>query len=272
MAPSGEAPALRVTLLGCGGSGGVPLLGGADGSGDWGACDPDEPRNRRTRTSAVVEAGERRLLIDAGPDLRQQMLAARISTVEAVAFTHAHADHVLGIDDLRIVNRLRGEALDAFGSYVTLSTLRARFDYAFRPPTPPGFYRPALAARAIAPGETVMMAGLPVKVLRQDHRVMETLGFRIGGFAYSTDVVAMPEESLAALAGLDTWVVGCFQRRPHPVHAHVGQVLDWVARLKPRRTVLTHMGTDMDHAALRASLPPGIEPGHDGLVLDIPAA
>ena len=263
---------LRVTLLGCGGSGGVPLLGGPDGRGDWGACDPAEPRNRRTRTSALVEdAGGHRLLIDAGPDLRQQLLGCGIATIDAVTFTHAHADHVLGIDELRIVNRLRGAALDAFGSYATLSLLGVRFDYAFRPPTPPGFYRPALTPRAVAPGETVEMAGLPVQVVRQDHQVMETLGFRIGGFAYSTDVVLLPEESLAALEGLDTWVVGCFQRRPHPVHANVDRVLEWVARLRPRRTVLTHMGTDMDHATLRALLPPGIEPGHDGMVLEVPA-
>lgn len=263
---------LHVTLLGTGGSGGVPLLGGADGHGDWGACDPAEPRNRRSRTSALVEDGAgRRLLIDAGPDLRQQLLAAGVTRLDAVAFTHAHADHVLGIDDLRIVNRLTGAALDAFGSYATLSMLGVRFDYAFRPPSPPGFYRPALTPRAVAPGETVAMAGIPVRVFRQDHRVMETLGFRIGGFAYSTDVVALPEESLAALEGLDTWVVGCFQRRPHPVHADVAQVIEWVARLQPRRTVLTHMGTDMDHATLSARLPPGIEPGHDGMRLEIAA-
>ncbi len=261
---------LRVTLLGCGGSGGVPLIGGADGRGDWGACDPSNPRNRRTRTSALVEsANQQRLLIDAGPDLRQQLLATGTGRLDAVVFTHSHADHVLGIDDLRLVNRIKGAALDTFGSYTTLSMLGARFDYAFRPPTPPGFFRPALTPRAVAPGETVAMAGMPVRVFRQDHRVMETLGFRIGRFAYSTDVVSLPEESLAALEGLDTWVIGCFQRKPHPVHANIGQVLEWVARLKPRRTVLTHMGTDLCHGWMTANLPAGVEPAHDGLVLDI---
>lgn len=262
---------LTVTILGCGSSGGVPQLGGPEERGHWGACDPAEPRNRRTRTSALVEdAAGRRLLIDAGPDLRQQLLAVGVGRIDAVAFTHAHADHVMGIDELRIVNRIRNAALDAFGSYVTLSTLRSRFDYAFHPPAPQGFFRPSLTPRPVAPGELVEMAGLPVRVIRQDHRVMESLGFRIGRFAYSTDVVAMPEESFAALEGLDTWVVGCFQRAPHPVHAHVELACEWAARLKPRRTVLTHMGFDLDWAWLRANLPRGIEPGHDGMVLEVP--
>jgi phosphoribosyl 1,2-cyclic phosphate phosphodiesterase len=263
---------MQVTLLGCGGSAGVPQLGGPEGRGEWGACDPAEPRNRRSRTAALVQDDQgRRLLIDAGPDLRQQLLASGFATFDAVAFTHAHADHVLGIDDLRGINRLRGTALDAFASEATLAVLQRRFDYAFRPATPPGFYRPALSAHPIAPGETVAMAGMPVQVFRQDHRVMETLGFRIGRFAYSTDVVTLPEDSLAALHGLDTWVVGCLQRQPHPVHAGIAQMLEWVERLRPRRTVLTHMGIDMDYAALRASLPAGVEPGHDGMVLEIPA-
>ena len=260
---------MKVTLLGCGGSGGVPLLGGPDGRGDWGACDSAEPRNRRTRTSAVVEHAGRRLLIDAGPDLRAQMLANGIATLDAVAITHTHADHIMGLDELRIVNRISGTALDLFGTYSTLTELRTRFDYAFRPPTPPGFYRPALTARAITPGEVVEMAGMPVRVLRQDHKVMETLGFRIGGFGYSTDLVAMPPESLAALHGLDTWVVGCFGLKPHPVHAHLDQVLDWAAAVRPRRTVLTHMGNAMDWRWLTANLPPGVEPAHDGMVLEI---
>ena len=261
---------MRVTLLGCGASGGVPLLGGPDGHGDWGACDPAEPRNRRLRSSVVVENGAaRRLLIDAGPDLRAQLLASGLVGLHAVAFSHAHADHMLGLDELRIVNRIGGAALDAFGTHQTLSELKSRFDYAFRPPTPPTFMRPALTARAVTPGETVAMAGMDVRLFRQDHRVMETLGFRIGRFAYSTDVVTLPEDSLAALEGIDTWVVGCLQRTYHPVHANVARVVEWVARIRPRRCVLTHMSTDLDWGWMRANLPPGIEPGFDGMVLEI---
>jgi phosphoribosyl 1,2-cyclic phosphate phosphodiesterase len=262
---------LRVTLLGCGSSGGVPQIGGADERGNWGVCDPSEPRNRRTRSSALVEnASGRRLLIDAGPDLREQMLRTGVGRLDAVAFTHTHADHVMGIDELRIVNRVVGGALDVYGDYVTLAELRSRFDYAFHPPSPQGFFRPSLAPRPVVPGEVADMAGFPVMVLRQDHRVMETLGFRIGRFAYSTDVVSMPEDSFAELEGLDTWVVGCFQRAPHPVHADVGLVCEWVRRLRPRRTVLTHMGLDLDWAWMRANLPHGIEPGRDGMVLEVP--
>jgi phosphoribosyl 1,2-cyclic phosphate phosphodiesterase len=262
---------LRVTLLGCGSSGGVPQIGGEDERGAWGACDPAEPRNRRSRTSAVVEdSAGHRLLIDAGPDLRSQMLECGFGRLDAVAFTHTHADHVMGIDELRIVNRIRGTAIDTFGSYLTLSALRSRFEYAFHPPAKQGFFRPSLVPRPVAPGEVVEMAGMPVRILRQDHRVMETLGFRIGRFAYCTDVVAFPEDSLAALAGLDTWVVGCFQRQPHPVHAHVELVQRWAEQLRPRRTVLTHMGSDLDWAWMRRNLPPGIEPAHDGMMLEIP--
>jgi phosphoribosyl 1,2-cyclic phosphate phosphodiesterase len=264
---------LRVTILGCGGSGGVPLIGGAGEGGEWGDCDPAEPRNHRTRTSALIEGPEGgRLLVDAGPDLRQQLLAVGVAKLDAILFTHAHADHILGIDDLRQVNRITGQALDAYGTRTTLQKLDDRFDYAFIGPTPPFFYRPALEPIRLAYGDQVTMAGLPVQVFRQDHGVMDTLGLRIGGFAYSTDVVMLPEESLEALAGLDTWVVGCFQHMPHKVHANLDQVLEWVARLKPRRTVLTHMGPAMDYRSLLRDLPPGIEPAHDGMVLEIPGA
>lgn len=262
-----------MTLLGCGGSGGVPLIGGADESGEWGACDPAEPRNRRSRTSALVEGpGGGRLLIDAGPDLRQQLLAAKASRVDAVLFTHAHADHILGIDDLRQINRNTGRALEAISTRNTLQKLDDRFDYAFIGPTPPFFFRPALEPRRVEPGERFEIAGLPVAVFRQDHGVMDSLGVRIGSFAYSTDVVALPEESLEALEGLDTWVVGCFQPGPHKVHAGLGQVLEWVERLRPRRTVLTHMGNAMDYRGLLRGLPAGIEPAFDGMVLEIAAA
>ncbi len=262
---------LRVTILGCGGSGGVPLLGGADEGGDWGVCDPAEPRNHRTRTSALVQGpGGGRLLIDAGPDLRQQLLAARAARVDAVLFTHAHADHILGIDDLRQINRVMGRALEAIGTRTTLQKLDDRFDYAFIGATPPFFFRPALEPWRVEYGESFEIAEMTVQVFRQDHGVMDSLGVRIGRFAYSTDVVALPEESLSLLEGLDTWVVGCFQKRPNKVHANLDQVLEWVERLRPRRTVLTHMGSAMDYRTLLRELPPGIEPAFDGMVLEVP--
>lgn len=261
---------LRVTLLGTGGSAGTPLLGGAGEGGDWGACDPGDPRNRRTRSAALVEGPDgRRLLIDAGPDMRAQLLAARAARIDAVVFTHAHSDHCLGIDDLRQVNRTTGRALDAFGSRECLAELMARFPYAFLPATAPCFYRPALTPVVVSPGDTITPAGLPVQLFRQDHGVMDTLGLRIGRFAYSTDVAVLPPESLDALRGIDTWVVGCFQHAPHPVHAHIAQVRAWMAVLRPRRTVLTHMGTGLDHGALLRDLPAGMEPGFDGMVIEV---
>ncbi|MFC0387914.1 MBL fold metallo-hydrolase [Muricoccus vinaceus] len=259
---------MKVILLGCGGSGGVPLLGGTDGRGAWGACDPAEARNRRMRSSIVVQGADgQTILVDAGPDLRAQLLASGIDRVDAILLTHAHADHVMGLDELRIMNRLMGRALPVYATERTLADVTARFEYAFRPPTP-GFFRPALEARTVQPGQTLDVAGMAVRLFSQDHKVMETLGLRIGRFGYSTDVVEMPEPGFAALAGVQDWVVGCFQRAPHPVHAHVDRAIGWARRVGARRTVLTHMGPDLDWAWMRATLPSGLEPGYDGMVLE----
>jgi phosphoribosyl 1,2-cyclic phosphate phosphodiesterase len=262
---------MKVTLMGTGASAGVPTIGGADGSGDWGACDPQEPRNRRTRSSIVVEGPDhQRLLVDTSPDMRTQLLDSRIPAIDAVLFTHAHADHITGIDDVRILNRIANRPLPAYASEATLAEIVRRFGYAFKPWAPPHFFRPVLEASAIAPGDVVEAAGLRIRVFIQNHGNVETLGLRIGGFGYSTDVVGLDEAAFAALEGVDTWVVGCFLRKgPHWTHADLPAVLGWVEQLRPRRTVLTHMGTDMDWAWLQAHLPPGVEPGYDGMVLTV---
>ena len=260
---------MRVTLLGTGGSAGVPMIGGADGRGDWGACDPNEPRNVRTRASIVVDGGQGVLLVDTPPDMRMQLLACGIKQVDAVLYTHAHADHITGLDDVRLLNRIIQRPLDAIATQTTLDELQRRFGYAFRPWKPPGFYRPVLVPRPAEPGETVEVAGLRVRLIDQSHGFSRSLGLRIGGFGYSTDAVDLDDAAFAALEGVDTWVVGCFQRQPHQTHAWFDRVLTWIERLRPRRTVITHMGTDMDWGWLRANLPAGAEPGYDGQVLDI---
>lgn len=260
---------LHVRLLGTGPSQGVPSLGGPDGAGDWGACDPAEPRNRRTRTSALIRAGDgTTLLVDTGPDLRAQLLAARCGRVDAILWTHAHADHVMGLDDLRALNRNARRVLPGYATAETLRELEGRFAYAFKGETR-GFYRPAVEKREVAAGQSLRHGGLEALLLDQDHHVMRTLGLRIGRFAYTTDVVRFPEESLAALEGVEVWVVGCFQPEPHMVHANLAQVLAWRERLRPRQTILTHMSAAFDHGALCRSLPEGVEPGFDGLEIRV---
>ncbi len=261
---------IRVTLLGTGGSAGVPMIGGPDGRGDWGVCDRDEPMNRRSRSAIHLQGRAGALLVDTGPDLRGQLLDNAISQVDAILYTHSHADHITGLDDVRILNRIAGKPLPAFGAAETLIDLETRFPYAFRPYKPPGFYRPVLVPHPIEFGQTIDIAGIPLRLFEQDHGYMRSLGLRIGGFAYSTDVVRLDEAAFAALAGIDTWVVGGFQRGPHHTHAPLKTVLTWVERLKPRRTILTHMGVDMDWGWMLANLPDGIEPGYDGMVLDLP--
>jgi len=256
-------------MLGTGASAGVPMIGGPDGRGDWGVCNPDEPKNRRTRAAIVIEnADGRRLLVDTPPDLHSQLLACAVRGVDAILFTHSHADHISGLDEVRILNRIAGQPLPACATATVLADLARRFDYAFRPWDGHGFFRPVLETRVVSPGETISLAGMQVRLFDQDHGFVHTLGLRIGSFAYSTDVLDLDEDAFAALAGIETWIVGCFQRRgPHHTHADLEKVLGWVTRLSPRRTILTHMGTDMDWAWLMANLPPGVEPGYDGLAI-----
>jgi phosphoribosyl 1,2-cyclic phosphate phosphodiesterase len=258
---------LRFTILGCGSSGGVPRLGN-----DWGDCDPANPKNRRRRCSLLVErtgaAGVTRVLIDTSPDMRDQLLDAGVGTLDGVVFTHSHADHTHGIDDLRqVVFNLR-RRLAVWADGPTQDALLSRFGYAFvQPPDSP--YPPILDLNGIDGPVTVPGAGgeVVLEPFRADHGTMDALGFRIGPLAYLPDAVAIPEESWAHLAGLDCWVVDALRRKPHPTHAHLEMTLGWIARARPARAVLTNMHLDMDFATLAAELPPGIEPAHDGMAI-----
>jgi phosphoribosyl 1,2-cyclic phosphate phosphodiesterase len=254
---------MKIRMLGCGGSSGVPLIGGI-----WGACDPKEPRNRRTRVSVLIEQGDRTVLIDTSPDLRQQLLDAEIRRIDAVLYTHAHADHLHGIDDLRALNRLMREPIAIYANESTLATIERRFDYVFTPVEPAGsFYKPMVVPHVIeGPFE---VAGLHVVPFEQNHGFSKTLGFRIGGMAYSTDVVDLDDGAFDVLAGVDTWIVDCLRYEPHPTHSHLERTLSWVRRVKPRRAVLTHMDVQLDYATLRRQLPEGVEPGYDGLTVEI---
>ncbi len=256
---------MRITLLGCGPSWGVPRIGG-----DWGACDPANPRNRRRRVSLLVEENGARLLVDTSPDLREQLLDADVRGLDAVLFTHAHADHLHGIDDLRSVNRLIGKPLPIYADAGTLEEIRERFGYVFTPVRPEAkaaFYKPVLEPVTITGPFTV--AGIAVTPFAQDHGFSATLGFRFGRFAYSTDVIRLDAAAFAALEGVETWIVDCIRRAPHVTHSHLEQTLDWIARVRPRRAILTHMDESLDYETLSRALPAGVEPGYDGLSFEV---
>lgn len=257
--------AMRVTVLGCGGSSGVPVIGN-----QWGDCDPANPRNRRLRPSVLVEQGGVSILVDTTPDLRQQLLSADVRRLDAVLWTHNHADHAHGLDELREICRLMQAPLNVYGMAVHLDEIAARFGYAFAPLRPGDpIYRPVLVPHAVDGPFDV--AGLRVVPFVQDHGYMPTLGFRFGAFAYSTDVVRLDEAAFSALEGIEVWVVDCVRvEPPHPVHSHLAQTLEWIARVKPKRAYLTHMNHTMDYDAVRRLLPPGVEPAYDGLVIEIP--
>lgn len=255
---------MKVTILGSGAAGGVPMI-----SSGWGRCDPANPKNRRRRPSILVEEAGKTILVDTSPDLREQLLSAEIRHLDAVLFTHAHADHLHGVDDLREINRAMNASVPVYGSRETLDEIGQRFDYVFTPLDPEkyGIYKPWLIPHAI--DGRFEAAGVPVVSFDQDHGFSRTTGYRIGAMAYSTDVLHLPEDSMAQLEGLDLWIVGCLLDFPHTTHAHVGKALEWRERLKPKHMVITHMSPRLDYETLRRELPDGVEPGYDGLVLSL---
>jgi len=263
---------MKVTLLGTGSAAGVPMV-----SRGWGVCDPNDPKNRRLRSSIFVEEGDTSILVDTGPDLREQLLNANIQKISALLYTHGHADHTHGIDEIREVNRLMRAEIPVWGMKETLDELADRFAYSFEGYDydigDPGvlIYKPWLVPNILQlpHPQPFMVNDLQVIPIEQDHGWSKSLGFRFGDFAYSTDLIEMDETGFDKLQGLKVWVVGCVMRQAHTTHANLETVLSWVERIKPERTIITHMGIGFDYAAFKAELPDGVEPGYDGQVIEI---
>jgi phosphoribosyl 1,2-cyclic phosphate phosphodiesterase len=254
---------MKITMLGCGPSTGIPAIGPV-----WGTCDPTDPRNRRRRASVLIECRGKTVLIDTSPDMREQLLDANIASLDAVVMTHAHADHLHGIDDLRSINRLIERPIPLYANATTMAEIEQRFSYALVPIAPGGFYfKPTVEPRLI--DGPFIAAGLPFIPFTQDHGYSQTLGFRVGAFGYSTDVTNLDDAAFAVLAGIELWIVDCLRYEPHTTHSHLAKTLSWIERVKPRHAALTHMDRQLDYAELAAQLPPGVEPGRDGLVFEL---
>ncbi len=257
---------MKLTILGCGGSAGVPLIGC-----DCAVCTSDNPKNKRQRASVLWEMEDgARILVDASPDLRNQALQNNITTVDAIILTHAHADHCHGLDDVRPFNHHKNGAIDLYADQATMEEVQERFGYVFREHNHAhGWYKPCLIPHIIdgSLAAPVTISGHAVRCFNQTHGRTNTLGIRIGDMAYSTDMNALSEEAFAVLEGVDTWVVDCLRYTPAPTHAHLELTLEWIARVKPRRAILTHMAHELDYDTLSAEVPDGVEVAYDGMVV-----
>jgi phosphoribosyl 1,2-cyclic phosphate phosphodiesterase len=260
---------VRLTFLGTGTSFGVPQIGCRCST-----CTSSDPRDRRTRTAALIETRGKRLLIDTPPELRLQLVAANVDRVDAVLFTHAHADHVHGIDDLRALSVRQGSMLPAYGPAATMTELVGRFRYIFDPSfvVPLGTSKPELAPHALPPGALTSVVGVPVFSIPLPHGEQEVFGYRIGAIAYLTDVKTVPEAVLRMLTDLEVLVLNALLSRPHPLHLSVPEAVATAQRIGARRTFFTHLTHEVPHAALAAMLPAGIAPAYDGLVIDLDGA
>lgn len=260
---------LKITILGSGSSAGVPRIGN-----DWGKCDPANPKNRRRRCSALVTQsgpeGETRILIDTSPDLREQMISAGTGDIDAVLYTHEHADHTHGIDDLRAFFLLKRQRVEIWADDATGRMLTTRFAYCFYS-APGSDYPPILNLNVMTAGEPVTIAGaggtIAAMPFQVNHGTIDALGFRVGGMAYTPDIDGVPGGSLRHLENLDLWIVDALRRTPHPSHWSLPQTLEWIGRMKPKRAIVTNLHVDLDYATLVKELPAGVEPAYDGLEL-----
>ena len=258
---------MRLVFLGTGTSYGVPQIGCRCPT-----CTSDDPRDRRTRSAALIAAAGRQLLIDTPPELRLQLVAAGVAAVDGVLFTHAHADHLHGIDDLRAVSVRQRGPLPVYGSSETLAEIGRRFGYIFdATPAQPGTSKPELIAHALIAGCAAEIAGMAVLPLALPHGDRTVFGYRIGAVAYLTDAKTIPEPVRRQLRGLDVLVLNALLPRPHPLHLSIPEAVDAAAGIGARRTFLTHLTHDAPHAELAARLPAGIAPAYDGLVIEVGA-
>ena len=270
MAP---AQTIIATILGCGSSGGVPRIGNV-----WGDCDPNDSRNRRRRCSLLIEgwtdgvSEPTRILIDTGCDLREQLLDAKVDRVEAVFYTHEHADHTHGIDDLRVLALHNRKRVDVYSDHETGQRLREAFGYCFVAPAGSD-YPPILNAHEIEPNAEVTVEGpggsIRIRAFEQTHGTIISLGFRVGNFAYSCDLSAIPDVSSAAVSGLELWIVDALRRTPHPSHLSLPETLALIEHYAPRRAVLTNMHIDLDYKTVAATTPVNVEPAFDGMRIDV---
>lgn len=260
----------RLTILGCGSSGGVPRIGN-----DWGQCDPSNPKNRRRRCSALVErrtkSGATSVLIDLGPDVREQLLSVRLNHVDGVLFTHDHADHTHGLDDLRVLAYRMKRRIDVWFDPLTRDNLTARFNYCFVQPEGRS-YPPIFTGHDVHFGTPIAIEGAGGTVtalpILQQHGEIDSVGYRFGDVAYSPDISGLSEQSIEMLRGLDLWIVDSLRYIPHPSHFTVKQALNWIERLKPQRAILTHLHVDLDYEVLKRELPAHVEPAYDGMVIE----
>jgi len=256
---------MKITVLGCGASLGTPAAGGF-----WGKCDPKEPRNHRTRASILVQTASTNVLVDASYDLRQHLNAISLQKLDGVLFSHAHNDHVNGIDDLRVIAYHSNKLLDIYTNQETLDEIHRRWPYLFEPKFE-GIYAQFLQKNLIGNFEKFKIGDIDIESYEQDHTTCTSLGFRFGDFAYSVDIADMPERSLQALKGVETWIVdaGAYQKETVGTHANIQRVKEWVKILKPKMTYLTVLTTHMDYKTLCDELPPDIRPAWDGQEIDM---
>lgn len=261
----------KVTILGCGGSGGVPLI-----TGHWGACNPNNPRNRRLRSAIAVQSGDVCLIVDTGPDFREQTLKFGIKKIDAILYTHAHSDHVNGVDELRYLKFVQQSMIKAYGDLGTLMELQSRFSHLFVA-SADGVYDPVITSVAFDSehyGRAYDIAGIPTIPFWQQHgKAGHSLGYRFGNFAYSTDVSGLDDAAFEVLKGIDTWLVDCGQFGSEwvQIHPNLDVVKQWNERVGAKHVILTHMTPRVDYDAVVAACPGGFEPAYDGMVITIGA-